>query len=144
MNKHERFKHERDGLDAREAVLRDAEYGRQALDEADLFRIKWLGFYEHNTKDGRFMLRTKIPQGILTGEQAQALAWIAGEHGQGLIDCTTRQCVQIHRITLQAMPAILAELERVGLTSVGACGDATHNVIGCPVAGIAHDELAEV
>jgi ferredoxin-nitrite reductase len=105
--------------------------------------MKWLGFYEHNAKDGHFMLRTKIPQGILTAEQAEAIAWIASEHGRDTIDSTTRQCVQIHWIALPAMPEILAALERVGLTSIGACGDVTRNVIGCPVAGIAHDEIVD-
>ena len=120
MNKHERIKHERDGLDAREAVLRGARGGRDALDEGDLFRMKWQGLYEHNSKDGHFMLRVKVVQGILTGEQADVLAWIAAEHGRGMIDCTTRQCVQIHWITLEAMPEILDRLEAVGLSTTGA------------------------
>jgi len=143
MNKHERIKHERDGLEAREAVLRGARHGRDALDEGDLFRLKWQGLYEHNTKDGHFMLRVKVVQGILTAEQADVLAWIAAEHGRGMLDCTTRQCVQIHWITLDAMPAILDRLEAVGLSTTGACGDVTRNVVGCTVAGIAHDEIVD-
>ena len=35
-------------------------------------------------------------------------------------------------------------LDEVGLTTVGACGDAVRNVTGCPVAGLAHDELFDV
>jgi ferredoxin-nitrite reductase len=67
MNKFERIKDERDGLDGAEALTRGAQGGRAALDDADLFRMKWSGFYEHNTKDGFFMLRVKVVQGILTG-----------------------------------------------------------------------------
>ena len=93
MNRVERIKHEKDGLDALEDVLRGAREGRAALGDDDLFRLKWYGLYEHNTKDGHFMLRVKVVQGILTGEQADALGWIAAEHGRGVIDCTTRQCV---------------------------------------------------
>jgi ferredoxin-nitrite reductase len=89
------------------------------------------------------MLRVKILNGILTGDQADVLAWIAHEHGREIIDCTTRQCVQIHWITLGAMPEILARLEQVGLTTIGACGDVTRNIIGCTVAGIAHDEIVD-
>ena len=33
-------------------------------------RLKWYGLYAHNAKDGHFMLRTKVVQGVLTGEQA--------------------------------------------------------------------------
>ncbi len=143
MNKHERIKHEKDPLDAREDVLRGASEGRDALSDDDLFRLKWHGLYEHNTKDGHFMLRVKVVQGILSGDQAEVLAWIAEHHGRGMLDCTTRQCVQIHWITLAAMPEILRRLEAVGLTTTGACGDVTRNVVGCTVAGIAHDEVVD-
>jgi ferredoxin-nitrite reductase len=143
MNKHERIKHEKDPLDAGEDLMRGAREGRDALDEADLFRMKWNGFYEHNTKDGHFMLRVKVVQGILSAEQAETLAWITAKHGRGVIDCTTRQCVQIHWITLDAAPEILRQLEQVGLTTTGACGDVTRNVIGCTLAGIGHDQVVD-
>jgi ferredoxin-nitrite reductase len=143
MNKHERAKHEKDPLDALEDLLRGAREGREALDDGDLFRLKWHGLYEHNSKDGHFMLRVKVVQGILSAEQADVLAWIAEEHGRGMLDCTTRQCVQIHWITLAAMPEILRRLDAVGLTTTGACGDVTRNVIGCTLAGIAHDEIVD-
>jgi ferredoxin-nitrite reductase len=41
------------------------------------------------------------------------------------------------------MPEILRRLETVGLTTTGACGDVTRNVIGCTLAGIAHDEVVD-
>jgi ferredoxin-nitrite reductase len=143
MNKFERFKEEQDGLDALQEVLIAALDGRAALDEGDLFRLKWHGLYEHNSKDGHFMLRVKVVQGVLTAEQADVLAWITERHGRGIIDCTTRQCVQIHWITLDAVPEILARLNAVGLTTKGACGDITRNVIGCAVAGIAHEQIVD-
>jgi ferredoxin-nitrite reductase len=143
MNKHERFKQDKEPLDAREDVFRGAREGREGLTDDDLFRMKWHGLYEHNAKDGNFMLRVKVVQGILSGEQADTLAWIAEHHGRGMLDCTTRQCVQIHWIRLGAMPEILRRLEAAGLTTTGACGDVTRNVIGCTVAGIAHDEIVD-
>lgn len=143
MNKFERVKHEKDGLDAYDDLLRAAHEGRAGLEPADLFRFKWHGLYEHNAKDGHFMLRVKVVQGILSAEQADVLAWITEEHGRGVIDCTTRQCVQIHWITLDAVPEILARLDAVDLTTRGACGDVTRNVIGCTVAGIAHDQIVD-
>lgn len=143
MSKVERFKQEKDGLDGWEGVLRGAREGRDALGPDELFRMKWFGLYEHNTKDGHFMLRTKVVQGILTPAQVDVLGWIAEHHGRGVIDCTTRQCVQIHWITLDAMPEIMRRLEAVGLTTTGACGDVTRNVVGCSVAGIAHDEIVD-
>jgi ferredoxin-nitrite reductase len=143
MNKFERVKHEKDGLDAYDDLLRIADEGPEGLEPDDLFRFKWHGLYEHNAKDGHFMLRVKVVQGILSAEQADVLAWITEEHGRGVIDCTTRQCVQIHWITLDAVPEILARLDAVGLTTRGACGDVTRNVIGCTVAGVAHDQIVD-
>jgi ferredoxin-nitrite reductase len=143
MNKFEQAKQDKDPLDAYEDVLRGAAEGRGVLSDEDLFRLKWHGLYEHNAKDGHFMLRVKVVQGILTGEQAETLGRIAETHGRGMIDCTTRQCVQIHWITLDAVPEIVRRLRAVGLTTTGACGDVTRNVIGCTVAGIAHDEIVD-
>ena len=51
--------------------------------------------------------------------------------------------MQIHWITLEVMPEILERLEQVGLTTIGACGDVTRTIIGCTVAGIAHDEIVD-
>ena len=39
-------------------------------------RLKWYGLYAHNTKDGHFMLRTKVVQGMLTADQAEVMASI--------------------------------------------------------------------
>jgi ferredoxin-nitrite reductase len=143
MSKHERIKQQKDPLDAGEDLLRAARHGREVLDDDDLFRLKWRGFYEHNAKDGHFMLRVKVVQGILSAEQADVLAWIAEKHGRGMIDCTTRQCVQIHWIVLEAAPEILRRLDEVGLTTTGACGDVTRNVIGCTLAGIGHEQIVD-
>jgi ferredoxin-nitrite reductase len=143
MNKFERTKAEKDGLDVLPALLQAAEQGWETLDDGDLMRLKWYGLYAHNSKDGHFMLRVKVVQGVLSADQAEVMASIAADFGRGIIDCTTRQCFQIHWITLDEVPEIFARLERVGLTTSGACGDITRNVIGCTLAGIAHDQVAD-
>src|SRR3954453_781908 len=89
------------------------------------------------------MPRTKVVQGALTTDQAEVMASIADEFGRGVIDCTTRQCFQIHWITLDRVPEIFARLDRVGLTPHGACGDITRNVVRCTLAGLAHDEVVD-
>ena len=63
MNKFERTKAEKDGLDVLPALLRAAEEGWETLDDGDLMRLKWYGLYAHNAKDGHFMLRVKVVQG---------------------------------------------------------------------------------
>ena len=143
MNKVERAKQEKDGLDVYPDLMRAAQEGWESLDDDDLMRLKWYGLYPHNSKDGHFMLRTKVVQGVLSADQAETMAGIAAEFGRDLIDCTTRQCFQIHWIRLEHVPEIFGRLERVGLTSTGACGDITRNVVGCTLAGIAHDQIVD-
>src|SRR5918911_3869005 len=143
MNKFERAKQAKDGLDVYPALMRAAEAGWESLDDDDVMRLKWYGLYAHNTKDGHFMLRTKVVQGVLTAEQAETMAGIAADFGRGIIDCTTRQCFQIHWITLDKIPEIFERLDRVGLTTAGAGGDITRNVVGCTLAGLGHEEIVD-
>ena len=143
MNKIERIKAEKDGLDVFDALMRAAEEGWQTLDADDEARLKWYGLYPHNTKDGFYMLRTKVVQGVLRADQAAVMASIAEDFGRGIIDCTTRQCFQIHWITLDNIPEIFRRLDGCGLTTKGACGDITRNVVGCTLAGIGHEQIAD-
>ncbi len=143
MNKFETLKAEKDGLDVYDALMRASRDGWETLDEDDIARLKWYGLYAHNAGDGHFMLRVKVIQGVLSGEQAELFADLADEYARGFLDCTTRQCVQLHWIGLKDMPDIFARLEAAGLTTLGACGDITRNVVGCTLAGIAHDQVAD-
>ncbi|HEY3188248.1 MAG TPA: hypothetical protein VGJ70_12295 [Solirubrobacteraceae bacterium] len=143
MNKVEKAKAEKDGLDVYPDLMRAAREGWETLDDDDLMRLKWYGLYAHNTKDGHFMLRTKVVQGVLTADQAEVMAGIAEEFGRGIIDCTTRQCFQIHWITLDNVPEIFRRLDECGLTTKGACGDITRNVVGCTLAGIGHEQIVD-
>jgi ferredoxin-nitrite reductase len=143
MNKIERIKAEKDGLDVLPELLRAARDGWETMADDDVARLKWYGLYPHNTKDGHFMLRVKVVQGVLSGEQVDVIASIAEDFGRGFLDCTVRQCVQIHWITLDHVPEIHARLDRVGLTVKGACGDITRNVVGCTLAGIGHEQIAD-
>jgi ferredoxin-nitrite reductase len=143
MNKNERIKADKDGLDVHDALMRAAQEGWEILDDDDTARLKWYGLYPHNTKDGYFMLRTKVVQGVLSADQAAVMASIAQDFGRGIIDCTTRQCFQIHWITLDKVPEIFRRLDECGLTTKGACGDITRNVVGCTVAGLAHDQIVD-
>jgi ferredoxin-nitrite reductase len=115
--------------------------GYEQVDEEDLVRLKWWGLYHDKPKIGTFMLRIKIAGGITSPEHLRAIGEISNVHGRGEGELTTRQNVQLHFIELGALPDVFDRLHAVGLTSAGACGDTVRNITGCPVAGIAHDEL---
>ena len=68
---------------------------------------------------------------------------IGDRFGHGFCDITTRQTIQYHWLRIEDIPAIFAELDSVGMTTSGACGDITRNVVGCPVAGIDPNEIID-
>jgi sulfite reductase (ferredoxin) len=87
-----------------------------------------------------FMARIRIPNGLLSSQQARAIADLAERHARGVADITVRQNVQLHWVTIESLPDVLESLWRVGLTTTGACGDVARNITGCPLAGFdAHE-----
>ncbi len=107
-----------------------------AIPEDDFVRLRWFGLYEQLPRNGYFMLRIRIPNGILTPPQLREIAAISDQYSRGFGDITTRQCIQLHWLTIDAFAALLPRLEKVGLVSKFACGDTPRNVVGCPLAGL--------
>jgi precorrin-3B synthase len=137
----EKIKKEKDGLDVWPDVLRYAREGFAAISPDDFTRMRWYGVYQQQPNTGHFMLRVKIPGGDLSVEQMRCVAAIARDFGQGIADITTRQNFQFHWLTIENLPRAIETLRAAGLTTVGACGDITRNVCGCPVSGIDPNEL---
>jgi sulfite reductase (ferredoxin) len=88
-----------------------------------------------------FMVRIRIPNGILRSTQLREVASIAGQFGRGVADITVRENIQLHWVTIAALPEILDRLHSAGLTTTGACGDVARNFTGCPLAGVDADEI---
>ncbi len=91
----------------------------------------------------RFMVRIRIPNGMLTSQQLHAIADLTRRHANGIADLTVRQNIQLHWVTIESLPEVLEGLSRVGLNTMGACGDVTRNVTGCPVAGVDASEVVD-
>ena len=89
-------------------------------------------------------MRIKLPAGRITPAQLRAVGGLSNEHGKGAGELTTRQTIQLHNLTLASLPEVFAELDRIGLTTAGGCGDAVRNTTGCPLAGVKRDELFDV
>lgn len=90
-----------------------------------------------------FMLRVRIPNGLLRSEQLRTIASLTRRYARGTADLTVRQNIQLHWVTIEDLPQVLEELWRVGLNTTGACGDVTRNITGCPVAGVDADEICD-
>jgi sulfite reductase beta subunit-like hemoprotein len=91
-----------------------------------------------------FMVRIRIPNGLLTSQQVHTIADLSTEHGNGVADITVRQNIQLHWVRIEFVPEILERLAAVGLSTTGACGDVVRNITGCPLAGVHAHELADV
>jgi sulfite reductase beta subunit-like hemoprotein len=115
--------------------------GYEQVPEEDMVRLKWWGLYHDKPKVGTFMLRIKLPGGRVTPRGLRAIGEISNEFGRGEGELSTRQNVQLHWLELGALPEVFELLHAAGLTSAGGCGDAVRNITGCPVAGLAPDEL---
>jgi len=118
--------------------------------------FRWWGVYTQGDgagviggKDGQgkalpfFMLRIRIPNGLLRSDQLRAIAGITRRYARGTADLTVRQNIQLHWVTIEVLPEVLEELWRVGLNTTGSCGDVTRNITGCPVAGVDADEICD-
>ena len=77
-NKIEELKSEKDGLDVLPDLYRYAVEGVEAIPADDLERLKWYGLFHRKATPGYFMLRMRIPNGVLTSEQIAAVGEIAG------------------------------------------------------------------
>jgi sulfite reductase beta subunit-like hemoprotein len=122
--------------------LADTPY--EKLPEEDIVRLQWFGMYHDKPKVGTFMMRIKIPTGILSADGLRTIGEISEEHGRDQGELTTRQNIQLHYITLERFPSILDRLKAAGLTTMGGCGDVVRNITGCPVAGVDREELFDV
>ena len=115
--------------------------GYENVAEEDIVRLQWWGLYHDKPKVGTFMLRIKLPSGQLTPAKLRAIGQLSNEFGQGSGELATRQNIQLHYLQLAALPEILDRLDAAGLSTAGGCGDTVRNITGCPVQGIASDEL---
>jgi ferredoxin-nitrite reductase len=140
----ERLKHEKGGLDVIADLPAMIRTGYEAVPEEDFVRLQWYGLYHDKPKLGYFMLRVKVPGGVLTPARLRTIGEISARHGRGFGELTTRQNVQLHWMALGELPEILSTLDRAGLTTAGACGDNVRNITGCPLAGLSREELFDV
>ena len=161
LNKNEENKRNDDGLNVRQRILDIySKYGFDSIDPADLRgRFRWYGLYtqrrpgidggktavlEPEELDDRyFMMRIRIDGGQLSGDQLRVIAYVSHRYARGTADVTDRQNIQLHWVEIENVPDIWDALESVGLSTTEACGDTPRVIMGCPLAGIADDELID-
>lgn len=153
----ERLKRELNPWEAYSEIVRFAREGYSAIPAEWLNTyFRWWGVYTQGDGagvvggkggEGRavpyFMVRIRLPNGILFSHQLRTIADVAERYARGVGDITVRENIQLHWVRIEDLPTILESLTRCGLTSMGTCGDVTRNITGCPLAGVDADEIVD-
>ena len=155
LNKIEKIKLQRHPLEVKQAIIDTYSKDLSKMDEVpgEMERLKWVGVYPQKQGGDAFMMRVKVPGGVLTPEQTEVIGKIAVDFANGpipnphfgnnFLDITTRQDVQMHWLKMGDIPEIWRRLEEAGITTVQACGDSARNVLCCPVSGLDHEEVID-
>ncbi|WP_285731195.1 nitrite/sulfite reductase [Nocardiopsis sp. ATB16-24] len=161
LNQNEENKKNDDGLNVRDRIIDIySKAGFDSIDPSDLRgRFRWFGLYTQRApgidggktavlepeelEDRYFMLRVRTDGGQLTTAQLRVLGEISRDHARDTADITDRQNIQYHWVRIEDVPVIWEKLEAVGLSTTEACGDTPRGMLGCPVAGVAEDEVID-
>ena len=120
-------------------IDRLAEEGDGFLTADDRYSLKTWGICPQQ-QDHRFMVRVRVPGGVLPAPQARALARLGNRYGDDWLHLTTRQSVELHWVADRELRDLLADLARAGLSTRSACGHTLRNVMSSEDAGVALDE----
>tara|TARA_Y100001968_G_scaffold47480_1_gene37759 strand:- start:860 stop:2482 length:1623 start_codon:yes stop_codon:yes gene_type:complete len=145
LNKVEKDKSEKDGLEVGPELEEFARLGWEDIDKTDLqLRLKWYGMFWRPKTPGKFMLRLRIPNGVLNSVQLSIIASIVARYGEnGSCDITTRQNLQLRGILISDLPEILKRLKMAGIDTIQSGFDNPRNVTGNPLAGVDPEEVID-
>lgn len=122
-----------------------ADLSSGSLSEDDQQLLKFHGSYQQDDRDLRanrrkhkldkaysFMIRIRVPGGVATSEQWLATDHLATTYANGTIKLTTRQAFQFHGIIKSNLKRTMAEINKVAMDTIAACGDVNRNVMCNP------------
>ncbi|MDY0165226.1 MAG: NADPH-dependent assimilatory sulfite reductase hemoprotein subunit [Thermoguttaceae bacterium] len=113
-----------------------------AVAKGDTHLLKFHGTYQQDDRDLRkerarqklepayeFMVRIRVPGGVLMPEQWLAIDRIAREYANGTIRLTSRQSLQLHGVSKWELREVFQAINRSGLTTMAASGDVNRNIV---------------
>lgn len=143
LSREELWKYEEHPLDLWDKLIAHAEENRAPI-AGDVFRFKFHGLFYVAPAQDSFMLRLRVPGGVLKSYQLRGLAGIAEELGSGRADITTRANLQIRELHPRDIVGVLNRVQALGLTSRGAGADNIRNITASPITGLDPTELLDV
>src|SRR5260370_21532272 len=130
-----------DGLRIREHRPQIIERGAAALTPAEKELLKWIGVFFRKPTPGKFMMRIRMPNGFARSEQLRTIAVLSRRLGNGVLDITTRQQIELRGFTLDAVPTLFQKLRGVDLRTLQTGIDNVRNINGYAMAGLTPLEL---
>lgn len=82
--------------------------------------------------DYSFLVRVRVPGGIVSAEQWLSLDKISDEHANGTLKLTTRQAFQFHGVIKRNLKPTIKQINQSLLDTIAACGDVNRNVMASP------------
>lgn len=143
LAREERWKYEQDPFAIWEKVLQYSGQN-QPPSEEDKFRLKYLGLFHVAPTQDSFMLRLRVPGGILLSHQLRGLAQLASDYGSSRADLTTRSNLQIREFQPRDIVRVLNRVQALGLMSRGSGADNIRNITASPLTGLDPKELIDV
>jgi ferredoxin-nitrite reductase len=132
-----------DGLRILEQFPQIIERGAESLTPAEKELLKWVGVFYRRLTPGKFMMRLRMPNGFTKSEQLRTIAELSRRLGNGVVDITTRQQIELRGFTLDSVPEIWEKLRGVDLRSLQTGIDNVRNINGCALAGLSQHELLD-
>lgn len=124
-----------------------------AISDDDNTLLKFHGSYLQEDRDLReerrqqklepayaFMLRARLPGGVVTPAQWLVFDRIAQEYANGTLRITTRQTFQWHGIIKRQLKPTIVAIHHALASTIAACGDVVRNVVSTanPIESSAH------
>jgi ferredoxin-nitrite reductase len=130
-----------DGLRILDQLPQIIERGAAALTPAEKELLKWVGVFFRKPTPGKFMMRIRMPNGFARSDQLRTIAELSRRLGNGVLDVTTRQQMELRGFTLDTVPEIWEKLRGVDLRTLQTGIDNVRNINGCALAGLTPHEL---
>mmetsp|Transcript_2644 Transcript_2644/g.5730 ORF Transcript_2644/g.5730 Transcript_2644/m.5730 type:complete len:595 (+) Transcript_2644:228-2012(+) len=126
--------------------IREGEMTWKDVEKADLdTRVKYVGMLHRNKRTpGQFMMRLKVPNGIVNSDLLRFYAKCVEKYGEGgVVDITTRANIQLRGVKIEDAPDIIDGLHARNQTSFQSALDSVRNMVGSPLAGIDDQEMVD-
>jgi sulfite reductase (NADPH) hemoprotein beta-component len=114
--------------------------------------LKFHGIYQQDDRDKRkigkhymFMIRGRIPGGVLSAAQYRVFDDLATTHGNQTLRITTRQSFQFHGVVKTGLGPLMKQINEALVDTLAACGDVNRNVMApvVPATTLARQQVYE-